>query len=53
MKHIARRLSTATILFLGFVPWLVEISMRGMPRHEDRDRGDVPGWVMITLVTRL
>ncbi|MCD4849310.1 hypothetical protein LN996_00650 [Arthrobacter sp. AK01] len=51
MKQIARLLSTSSIMILGCGSWLMTINMRGMPRREDRDRGDVPGWVMITLMS--
>lgn len=53
MNHIAGRLSTASILVLGCIPWLTAITLRAIPRHEDRDRGDVPGWVMITLMSAI
>ncbi|WP_235036367.1 hypothetical protein [Arthrobacter sp. 18067] len=51
MKQIARFLSTASIMIIGCASWLMATTLRGMARHEDRDRGDVPGWVMITLMS--
>jgi hypothetical protein len=48
MKKIAINLS---ILIFVCSSWLTAVVLRAAPHREDRDRGDVPGWVMITLVT--
>ena len=44
--HLMNRF-TALMLALSFD----DPDPRGGPRRERRDRGDVPGWVLITLMT--
>jgi hypothetical protein len=48
MKKIAINLS---ILIFVCSSWLTAVVLRAAPHREDRDRGDVPGWVMITLMS--
>jgi hypothetical protein len=31
--------------------WLLCVRLRA--RHDDRERGDVPGWVMVTVMTAI
>lgn len=51
MKRIAKQLPEAAILFLGCTLWLRTMALRATPVKEGRERGDVPGWVMITLMS--
>jgi hypothetical protein len=44
-------LMTRVCLWLAWLPWGVDVA-RGLPRGEaGSERGDVPGWVMITLMS--
>ncbi|WP_285725387.1 hypothetical protein [Psychromicrobium xiongbiense] len=43
-------------LTLGLTAWFTALSgllMRRIDSGEDRERGDVPGWVMVTLMTAI
>lgn len=51
MNRIASRMSATSFLNRVSASWVLSVAFRGQPCAEDRDRGDVPGWVMITLVT--
>jgi ABC-type transport system involved in cytochrome c biogenesis permease subunit len=53
MKRIASKLSVASILFLGSSWLFVLVARRALPPRDDRERGDVPGWVMITLMSAI
>lgn len=51
MKRTARKLSTIPFLFST---WLfLAVVLKARPSREDRERGDVPGWVMITLMSAI
>ncbi|MCT9870175.1 hypothetical protein [Paenarthrobacter aurescens] len=51
MKRIAGKLSATSISVLCRTPRLMAITRGAVPPREDRERGDVPGWVMITLMS--
>ncbi|MDR6988946.1 hypothetical protein J2Y66_003454 [Paenarthrobacter nitroguajacolicus] len=51
MKSIPTRLSVASALTLGCTSWVAAVTLRGLSGNENRERGDVPGWVMITLMS--
>lgn len=53
MKRIVSKLSAVSTLFIGSTWLFVAISPRAKPPKEDRERGDVPGWVMITLMSAI
>jgi hypothetical protein len=50
MNRIASKLSAAILLILVSITWIT-VALRRQSRAEDRERGDVPGWVMITLMS--
>ncbi|WP_458109127.1 hypothetical protein M1D51_07760 [Arthrobacter sp. R3-55] len=50
MNRIASKLSAAIFLILVSITWIT-VPLRRQSRAEDRERGDVPGWVMITLMS--
>lgn len=53
MKRSASKLSVLSLLLLGS-SWLFGlITRRALPLRSDRQRGDVPGWVMITLMSAI
>lgn len=53
MKRSASKLSVLSFLLLGSF-WLFGlITRRALPLRSDRQRGDVPGWVMITLMSAI
>ncbi|SDW32079.1 hypothetical protein SAMN04487912_102312 [Arthrobacter sp. cf158] len=43
--------TTLTILISVCSSRLTAVVLRGVPPRQYRDRGDVPGWVMITLMS--
>lgn len=55
MKRITKRITkhapAAFILLLGCGWWLLTMATQRAPLTEERERGDVPGWVMITLMS--
>lgn len=51
MNRITRRLSATSFLSVVSSSWVMAVAFRGLSCAEDRDRGDVPGWVMITLMS--
>ncbi|MFE4197840.1 hypothetical protein ACFRJ9_18450 [Paenarthrobacter sp. NPDC056912] len=53
MNRIARQLTTSTHLLWTFLLWTTVVVVRALPAREERDRGDVPGWVMITLMSAI
>lgn len=53
MKRIASKLSVMSILMLCSSSLLVDTAKRAVPPRADRERGDVPGWVMITLMSAI
>jgi hypothetical protein len=38
-------------LIRNLTVWLLCVRLRA--RHDDRERGDVPGWVMVTVMTAI
>ncbi|NQD87530.1 hypothetical protein HP499_06895 [Paenarthrobacter sp. CM16] len=50
MNRIASKLSASIFLILVSITWIT-VPLRRQSRAEDRERGDVPGWVMITLMS--
>lgn len=53
MKRSASKLSVISILFLCSWWLFVAIAHRTTHPREDHERGDVPGWVMITLMSAI
>ncbi|MFK0038891.1 hypothetical protein ACIQTW_03535 [Paenarthrobacter sp. NPDC090517] len=53
MKRVTNRLSAASLPLLCCQWLFVVIALRVLPQREDRERGDVPGWVMITLMSAI
>ncbi|WP_017198506.1 hypothetical protein [Arthrobacter sp. M2012083] len=53
MKRVTNKLSAVSFPRLCSSWLLVGIALRAMPHREDRERGDVPGWVMITLMSAI
>ncbi|MBT2586108.1 hypothetical protein [Arthrobacter sp. ISL-95] len=53
MKQIASKLSVISFLLLCSSWLFVVVARRVLPPREDRERGDVPGWVMITLMSAI
>ena len=53
MKRVTNKLSAVFLPLLWSSRMLVVIALRAMPCREDRERGDVPGWVMITLMSAI
>ncbi|MET3903735.1 hypothetical protein [Paenarthrobacter sp. 4246] len=51
MNRITERLSATSFLSVVSSSWVMAVAFRGLSGAEDRDRGDVPGWVMITLMS--
>ncbi|YCK83493.1 hypothetical protein M1D89_09820 [Arthrobacter sp. D3-18] len=51
MKRVTNKLSAVFLPLLRSSRMFVVIALRAMPYREDRERGDVPGWVMITFLT--
>lgn len=51
MNRTTRTLSATSFLSAVSISLVMAVSLRGLSRAEDRDRGDVPGWVMITLMS--
>ena len=51
MKRSAIKCSTASVRFTAWRALVTDITMRAAPRRGEQDRGDVPGWVMITLMS--
>ena len=53
MKRSAKKPSTVSILLLCS-SWLFVVAVRKvLPPLDHRERGDVPGWVMITLMSAI
>ncbi|WP_420178444.1 hypothetical protein [Paenarthrobacter sp. TA1.8] len=53
MKRVTNKLSAVSLPLLC-PPWVfVAIALRALPYKENRERGDVPGWVMITLMSAI
>jgi len=44
-------LQSATATVAANLTVIVHDALRGLERRADRERGDVPGWVLITLMT--
>jgi hypothetical protein len=44
-------LQSATATAAANITVIVHDALRGLERRADRERGDVPGWVLITLMT--
>lgn len=53
MKRIASKLSVISALLLCSSWLFVAIAHRATHPREDHERGDVPGWVMITLMSAI
>ncbi|UKA48483.1 hypothetical protein LFT48_13610 [Arthrobacter sp. FW305-123] len=53
MNRIARKPSALSILFRCSFWLFVVPARRGLPPRDDSERGDVPGWVMITLMSAI
>ncbi|MET4539747.1 MULTISPECIES: hypothetical protein [Micrococcaceae] len=51
MNRTTRTLSATSFLSAVSISLVMAVALRGLSRAEDRDRGDVPGWVMITLMS--
>ncbi len=47
VQHLQLWMSTALLMFTDRIASATE------PREKDTDRGDVPGWVMITVMTAI
>ncbi|MFJ6536277.1 hypothetical protein ACIQH5_08575 [Paenarthrobacter sp. NPDC091711] len=52
MKRMSINLSVVSIL-LFCSAWLFVVARRALPAQDDPERGDVPGWVMITLMSAI
>lgn len=53
MKRMTSIISAASNLLLCSTWSFVVIALTAMTPKEDRERGDVPGWVMITLMSAI
>jgi hypothetical protein len=53
MKRVTNKLSAVFLPLLWSSRMFVVIALRAMPYRKDRERGDVPGWVMITLMSAI
>lgn len=51
MKTFASRSPIAPVRTVSGRALLTDFVLRAAPQPEEQERGDVPGWVMITLVT--
>jgi hypothetical protein len=51
MKEKAQSTIAAWVLVLGCGSWFTAGLGETMPATDDHERGDVPGWVMITLMS--
>ncbi|MDI2035007.1 hypothetical protein [Paenarthrobacter nitroguajacolicus] len=51
MKTIAIKWSNVSVRALACQKVLMEGTRRATPRPGEQERGDVPGWVMITLMS--
>lgn len=52
MKRISIKPSVVSIQLCCSV-WLFVVARRALPAHDGPERGDVPGWVMITLMSAI
>lgn len=53
MKNFTRHFSAKRILSSRMRTWAYSMMAGTVTLREDRERGDVPGWVMITLMSAL
>ncbi|MFW0774618.1 hypothetical protein ACLRGI_15775 [Paenarthrobacter nitroguajacolicus] len=53
MKRIASKLSALSVLFLCATWFFLATGLKANPPKEGSERGDVPGWVMITLMSAI
>lgn len=53
MKPIASKLAATSILLLCSFRLFVMTARKALPPQGDSERGDVPGWVMITLMSAI
>ena len=53
MKKHGRSFSAANTMTWPFFSWAFAVTSRNVAPLEHRERGDVPGWVMITLMSAI
>lgn len=53
MKRVTNKLSAVSLPLLCSSWLFVAIALRALSHRENRERGDVPGWVMITLMSAI